>query len=707
MDVNLQRQPEDHDMRTLIDGFAKFVAKNGVEFENLTKEKHKENPQFSFIFGGPFYQYYQQKLSEARHSQQTEHEYSLDQIPPQHPQDPLMDEFEQIIKPVITQCTKDSISAGKSWILSHFQTQDECIRVSQLLLSKTKLVPGMSFFDRLHIVYLINDVLHHCIRKNNQHLRRALQQQIPHIFSNCSQGTTPENLKKLTKLVKIWRSQNYFEEGILVSLDFILSQRESELANMFVPDNEPPQQHSLPLNPFPPPQPADPSHIHLQRPPMLQHQPPHSVHNFPPSSGHLAPPYPQGGEGPDRHPMPQQAFGNSQPNQFNYFPQQPRFRPPPPMRPEFEMQRHPSHHMDGMHSWPQRHPFPYNPHDQYNHGHPLRPPGPPERFEHPSRFDRPHPGDGRFSDMELEPNDYPYIHQEVEHMCPDPRTPHHFSHPLHDPAFSERFQRPFQPDTPPADFNQELEPVPTCSSDSFQIQYYDLPAGLMAPLVPLEEHNYTPLDPSLIRLPSPQQPSQRLLNAVEIFYSPPTEENPRNKKGWEAKALIDFFEAKRMAILGRGPLERPGVSSEPGRFKRFAPSYEKDKNYQESSHSSGHSPSGSQTPSSLSHESSHSSYSGSAPGSPLREGDVVDTTSEAYPTRNRKSDRMGEELGFSSYSFHQSTHTDDAELIDDKYAGVGLDLKPSDIYEQYRRIKSYTYNRRPPPSKKSSYKGRK
>ncbi|KAI6651032.1 Calcium homeostasis endoplasmic reticulum protein [Oopsacas minuta] len=715
MDVNLQRQPEDTDVRTLIDGFAKFVAKNGLEFENLTKEKHKGNPQFSFLFGGLNYQYYQQKLNEARMPQRSDQESSLEQISPQQPQDPLVNEFEQVIKPVIAQCTKDSISAGKSWILSHFQTQDECIRVSQLLLGKTKCLPGMNFYNRLHVVYLINDVLHHCIRKNNQNLRRALQQQIPHMFSNCSKGATPDNLKKLTKLVKIWRSQNYFEEGILVSLDFILAQRESELANIPVAsDKEPSQQHSLPMNPFPPPQPTDPSLINIQRPPMHQHPPPH---NIMPSPGPPAPPYPSGGDGPERHLMPQQGFGN--PNQFNYFSQQPRFRPPPPMHPGYEMQRHPNHPIEGMQSWSHRPPFPFNPHDQYNPGPHLRPPGPPEieRYEHPNRFERPpHPGDSRYSDLNLEANDYPYIHQEPEQMCPGPRDPHRFSHPhhapppSHAPAYSERFPMPFQADTPPpSHFEQDMEAPPPETGDTFNIQYYDLPAGLMAPLVPLAEHSYTPLDPSLIRLPPPQQPSQRLLNAVDNFYSPPTEENPRNKKGWEAKALIDFFEAKRMAILGKSPFERIGVTGGVEGFQRFAPGNEKDKNYTESSHSSGNSPSGSRshTPSSLSQESSHSSYTGSPPDSPIK--DITDTTSDAYPTRERKPDKdgMGRELGFSSYSFHQSTRADDSELIDDKYAGVGLELRSSDIYEQYRRTKSYTYNRRPPPTKKSGYKGRK
>ena len=41
--------------------------------------------------------------------------------------------------------------------------------------------------------------------------------------------------------------------------------------------------------------------------------------------------------------------------------------------------------------------------------------------------------------------------------------------------------------------------------------------------------DYKPLDPSMLRLPAPQPPSERLLAAVEAFYSPPSHERPRNR----------------------------------------------------------------------------------------------------------------------------------------------------------------------------------
>jgi len=44
------------------------VARNGIEFEKMTKEKQKNNPKFGFLFGGLHYNYYQFKLSTEQQS---------------------------------------------------------------------------------------------------------------------------------------------------------------------------------------------------------------------------------------------------------------------------------------------------------------------------------------------------------------------------------------------------------------------------------------------------------------------------------------------------------------------------------------------------------------------------------------------------------------------------------------------------------------
>ena len=102
------------------------------------------------------------------------------------------------------------------------------------------------------------------------------------------------------------------------------------------------------------------------------------------------------------------------------------------------------------------------------------------------------------------------------------------------PTWSREFSGP-----PPATMTEGT--IPT-------VPYYDLPAGLMVPLIRFDESEYKPLDPSKIRLPPPQPPSERLMAAVDYFYAPPTHDRPRDPDGWERLALYEWSREKQFAI---------------------------------------------------------------------------------------------------------------------------------------------------------------
>jgi len=53
----------DVELKNIIDKLANFVARNGPEFENMTKQKQKDNPKFSFLFGGEHFNYYQYRVT--------------------------------------------------------------------------------------------------------------------------------------------------------------------------------------------------------------------------------------------------------------------------------------------------------------------------------------------------------------------------------------------------------------------------------------------------------------------------------------------------------------------------------------------------------------------------------------------------------------------------------------------------------------------
>ena len=61
--------------------------------------------------------------------------------------------------------------------------------------------------------------------------------------------------------------------------------------------------------------------------------------------------------------------------------------------------------------------------------------------------------------------------------------------------------------------------------------YWELPAGLMCPLINLKDVDYEPIDPKNIRLPPAIPPSNRLLAAVDAFYACATPDKSRNADG--------------------------------------------------------------------------------------------------------------------------------------------------------------------------------
>lgn len=106
-------------------------------------------------------------------------------------------------------------------------------------------------------------------------------------------------------------------------------------------------------------------------------------------------------------------------------------------------------------------------------------------------------------------------------LIPDlSKPPPGFNTPMA-PVQNNIVQEPVPVTTPPVPVQEEVKPT---------APYYELPAGLMVPLIRLEDCSYRSLDPEDIRLPPPTPPSERLIQAIEAFYSLPSHDRPRD--GW-------------------------------------------------------------------------------------------------------------------------------------------------------------------------------
>lgn len=75
--------------------------------------------------------------------------------------------------------------------------------------------------------------------------------------------------------------------------------------------------------------------------------------------------------------------------------------------------------------------------------------------------------------------------------------------------------------------------------------YYDLPAGLMVPLVKPEQTDYRPLKPADLRLPLPKFPDERFLKVIDDYYG--SDGKARDNDGWD-RSFIDTYVNQKKAL---------------------------------------------------------------------------------------------------------------------------------------------------------------
>lgn len=79
--------PSDPELQKRIDKLVEYATKNGPEFEAMIREKQKDNPAYSFLFGGEGHGYYRYKLWLSTHAPggSFNHPFAPSSMPPMHP----------------------------------------------------------------------------------------------------------------------------------------------------------------------------------------------------------------------------------------------------------------------------------------------------------------------------------------------------------------------------------------------------------------------------------------------------------------------------------------------------------------------------------------------------------------------------------------------------------------------------------------------
>ncbi|XP_003371961.1 putative surp module [Trichinella spiralis] len=496
--------PDDSDVRNVIEKLAQFVARNGPEFEEMTKQKQKDNSRFAFLFGGPYLHYYRYRVEEEKLCESNYCVTSKSQQFIESSENEIMrnlmdecrlrlDEITDIVAILKDSSSKESVSSCQKWICQQCTTEKHNEACMRFLLSSR------------------------CRKRETmlEVMGRFVAPMFLTAYTLSSDDT--EIAGKLLKLRTIWEKQKYFNDKAVEQMKNIqngLQEYRKELALLYDSKIEE-IMNSLDM------QYKQYEHQHeefvahtrskiaaiemsqrtMPRTPFEAERTDGCNINY----GMMAP------TGPMANPMPQGMCGFVQ--------------------------------TDGSRMQPMM-PAPYRINcagfDQCFPGS-----APPFRCR-PDRMPPagpwmmpPHRGTTWNGQVGM-PN---YFGPAV------PRNPWQFPPPP-DPSIAPPI---------PAGSVQHGIPRPALMEDSNNIPppcpYYKLPAGLMLPLIHMSDNTYKPLDTKSIRRIPFVLPSDRLLGAIEAFYSPPSHEHPRDIDGWEKLGLYEFYMNKSAAESGNRPKE--------------------------------------------------------------------------------------------------------------------------------------------------------
>ncbi|CAF4412232.1 unnamed protein product [Rotaria socialis] len=110
-----------------------------------------------------------------------------------------INELDQATLSIIEACTKDNITTGRNCILNYSQTTLQAETICLYLIDRS-LAPEATFDARLHLIYLMNDILHNCIRKGNDEIRMQMSKIIVPIYCLAVDQANDERKQKLVKV---------------------------------------------------------------------------------------------------------------------------------------------------------------------------------------------------------------------------------------------------------------------------------------------------------------------------------------------------------------------------------------------------------------------------------------------------------------------------------------------------------------------------
>ncbi|KAK5827245.1 hypothetical protein F5H01DRAFT_331046 [Linnemannia elongata] len=421
----------------------------------------------------------------------------------------LTDHLEMLMK----DCSQANIQAGKNWVVHFCQNPQQYDLLVRALVSIA--ISRQTFDEKLHIVYLTNDILSHCERKQQQWIKDAIHPSLVPMLRAAYffPGVDDSQRQRVIKVLDIWRNREFFPPVMIDSMEMHVKRPPLLPNNGQGPISTPTQEQWQPPQgqPFHPP-----PHLHPHPPPphQFQHHP-HQQQNF-----LLQPQF-------------QQPFSHQYPG-FPHHPQQQQQQ----MQNQHPFPQHPHAHPQQMphHSepWMSQAPGP-NPGFPPFHGNIPVPQHPPQGVPPPPFLHQPNP--------------YPQAPTFQNHQQPAPFQQPHFSHPPRN-----------VPVVVPTPALAPPPPEPTHRD----VLTRELHAGQMISKIEADADYYEPL-PAYVSVPFKKKAHQDkvLLDSVAQLVQETdaikAEELAKGDEGWHEGQLNGFYRnhgGKRKEAFSENPRRR-------------------------------------------------------------------------------------------------------------------------------------------------------
>ncbi len=219
--------PGNKDVAAVIEQLAGFVHRLGSAFEEKVKDIQKANPRFEFLFGGTGQDYYEWRKYDLREKENlaTSHlapwqrasaassssssggggSSASDVVLSATDQQRLSAMLDRL------QPTQESIREAKDWIMARARLCNDIVGVFRAKMSEFAAFP-----PRLHLLYLVNDVLLHSSRAQQDYFGPALQRYISDLCFDATRGDVrPEQKAQISDLVNIWIQKQFYARDFL------------------------------------------------------------------------------------------------------------------------------------------------------------------------------------------------------------------------------------------------------------------------------------------------------------------------------------------------------------------------------------------------------------------------------------------------------------------------------------------------------------